>query len=104
MTDAISMQTQAAMLGARRQPVMNQTADADAARKTAQDFEAFFLGQMLQPMFANISAEDPFGGGAGEDMWRQLQVDEYGKALAKNGGIGIADSVFREMLKMQEVQ
>jgi hypothetical protein len=37
-------------------------------------------------------------------MWRSLQVVEYGKAIAQKGGIGIADSVFREMLKLQEVK
>jgi Rod binding domain-containing protein len=31
-----------------------------------------------------------------------MQVDEYGKAIAKNGGIGIADAVFREILRAQE--
>ena len=59
---------------------------------------------MLKPMFANLGAEKPFGGGTGEDMWRSLQVVEYGKAIAQKGGIGIADSVFREMLKLQEVK
>jgi hypothetical protein len=29
-------------------------------------------------------------------------VDEYGKAFARAGGIGIADAVLREILKMQE--
>ena len=73
-------------------------------RKTAQDFEASFLSQMLKPMFENIGAEKPFGGGTGEDMWRSLKVKEYGKAIAQKGGIGLADSVFREMLKLQEVK
>ena len=76
----------------------------DQLRKTAQEFEASFLSQMLKPMFANLGAEKPFGGGTSEDMWRSLQVDEYGKAIAQNGGIGLADNVFREMLKLQEVK
>jgi Rod binding domain-containing protein len=53
-------------------------------------------------MFANLSAEKPFSGGSGEDMWRSLQVDEFGKAISRKGGIGIADNIFREMLKLQE--
>ena len=73
------------------------------AREVAEDFEAVFLGQMLQPLFKNLGAEKPFGGGASESMWRSMQVDEYGKAIAKAGGIGIADAVFQEILKMQEV-
>ncbi|MFC1674115.1 rod-binding protein [Pseudomonadota bacterium] len=36
-------------------------------------------------------------------MWRSLMVDEYGKSVAKSGGIGIADQVLAQMIKLQEV-
>jgi Rod binding domain-containing protein len=65
---------------------------------------ALFLGQMLQPLFAGLSVEPPFGGGNAEQVWRSLMVDEMGKAMAKNGGIGIADSVKREILRLQEMK
>ena len=79
-------------------------ADADIAkvRRAAIEFEAFFLAQALQPMFAGVGAEEPFGGGFAEEMWQSMQVEQYGKALAKSGGIGIADAVVREMLRAQE--
>lgn len=99
-----SMEAQSALLSARPAlPKMpGQDADLTKMRKTAEDFEAVFLGQMLQPMFEGINVAEPFGGGSGEEMWRAMQVEEYGKALATNGGIGLADSVMREMLRMQE--
>ena len=74
-----------------------------AAAKAAQDFEAMFLAQMLKPMFAGIETEGFFGGGAGEKAYRSMMVDEYGKAIAKAGGVGIAEQVKAEMLKLQEV-
>ena len=74
------------------------------ARKVANDFEAVFLSQMLKPMFEGIKPEAPFGGGNSEAMWRSMQIEEYGKAITKAGGIGIADSVYREMIKLQEVK
>jgi len=70
--------------------------------KVAKEFEAVFIAQMLQPMFADISASAPFGGGLAEDMWRSMQVDQFGKAIAEQGGIGLADAVAKEMLAMQE--
>ncbi|KAA5605755.1 chemotaxis protein [Roseospira marina] len=76
--------------------------DMAKARETAQDFEAFFLSQMMQPMFSGLSTEPPFGGGHAENTWRSLLVDEYGKLMARNGGVGIADSVMRTMLAAQE--
>ena len=45
-----------------------------------------------------------FGGGQGEKIYRSMMVQEYGKAVAKAGGVGIADAVQREILKMQENQ
>jgi Rod binding domain-containing protein len=29
--------------------------------------------------------------------------DEYAKLVSRSGGVGVADAVLREMLKMQEV-
>lgn len=78
--------------------------DIRQMRKVANEFESVFISQMLQPMFQNLGAEAPFGGGHGEDVWRSMQVQEYGKAITKAGGIGIADNVMREMIKMQELK
>lgn len=77
-------------------------ASAEAIGRIARDFEAVFLAEMLRPMFAEVSAEAPFGGGFGEDVWRSMQITEFGKALAVKGGIGLADAVGREMLRLQE--
>ncbi len=84
-------------------PSLRQTKTTEQAHKVAEDFEAVFISQMLKPMFANLGAEKPFGGGAAEEMWRGMQINEYGKAISKAGGVGIADSVFREILKAQEM-
>jgi len=77
-------------------------ANQEELRKTAEDFEAVFLSQMLQPMFNTIPTESFMGGGQAESIYRDMMVQEMGKSIAKNGGVGIADTVFREMLKMQE--
>ena len=84
-------------------PSVSKNMNAEKIQKTAEDFEAFFLGQMLQPMFANIGTSGPFGGGHAEKVWRSMMVDEIGKSVAKSGGIGLADSVQRAIIAMQEV-
>lgn len=78
------------------------TADVAKAKKTAQDFEGVFLTQMLSQMFSGLSTDGPFGGGQGESMFRSLMLDEYGKQIAAQGGIGIASKVTAELLKHQE--
>ena len=104
MTSPLQMDAQMAMDQAPKLPTISKDADINKIRKTAEDFEAVFLGQMLKPMFEGIETDGIFGGGQAEKMYRDLMVDEYGKAIAKSGGIGLADAVMREMLKMQEVQ
>jgi Rod binding domain-containing protein len=76
---------------------------AEKARSTSQDFEAVFINSMLQQMFAGVG-EGPFGGGHAANVWRSFLTDEYAKSFAKNGGIGIADHVYRSLLAQQEVR
>ena len=79
------------------------TRNAVQAQKAAQDFEAFFLAQMVGTMFAGIKTEGPFGGGSSETIYKSMLADEYGKVMAQRGGVGIAASVQQEILKLQEV-
>ena len=54
-------------------------------------------------MFKGIKTDGPFGGGHGESMYREMQFQEYAKAIAHKGGVGIADSIVRELMNTQEV-
>ena len=74
-----------------------------ANKKAAEEFEAVYLAQMLKPMFDSVEIDPTFGGGAAEETWRSIQVDEMAKQIARNGGIGLADVVAKEMLRLQEV-
>ncbi len=102
--NALSLQAQNALISGKTPLRAVPTADVERARRVSQEFEAVFLGQVLQPMFSGIKAEEPFGGGFAAEMWRSLQVAEYGKAMARAGGIGIGDAVFRQILQTQEVK
>jgi Rod binding domain-containing protein len=79
-----------------------QPRDAKGIDKTAHEFEAMFLSQMLESMFKGIKTDGPFGGGHAEEMMRGFMLQEYGKVMAAGGGIGIADAVKRELLHVQE--
>ena len=76
--------------------------DPKKIKETAQEFESVFIAEMLRPMFDGIKTSEMFGCGSSEKVYRDMQVDEYGKAISKAGGIGLADSIMREMIKMQE--
>lgn len=88
-------------------PLPNSAADlAKRAkiREAAEQFEAQFLSVMLQPMFEGTEPEGMFGGGAGETMFRSLMTEAMGKQMVKSGGVGLADTVQREILKLQGLQ
>jgi len=78
--------------------------DPRAMRQAAQEFEAVFLSQMFGHVFESMKTDGAFGGGHGEKVFRTLLVDEYGKTMARAGGIGIADAVLQQMLRNQEAR
>jgi Rod binding domain-containing protein len=77
-------------------------AAADELRRVAEEFEAVFLAEMLAPMFDGIDTEGLGGGGMGEQMFRPMLVERYAEAIARAGGVGVAESVVRELVRMQE--
>jgi Rod binding domain-containing protein len=56
---------------------------------------------MLGQMFTGIETDGPFGGGFGEEMFRSVMTDALGKEMTRAGGIGLSDTIQREILKMQ---
>lgn len=92
-------------IAAAAAPSAAELADPAHAKawKTATDFEAMALGQLLAPMFDTVdSARGPFGGGDGEASWRPMLTQELAKQVAGHGGLGIAAPVYRQMLQLQE--
>ena len=106
MTAPVAMPAGMLMAQAQAQAQATTPSADDLARKrkseeAAQAFEASFLSAMLQPMFEGLSTDAPFGGGEGEAMFKSFMTDAIAKQTAKRGGLGIADTVQREMLKLQ---
>jgi len=69
----------------------------------SQDFESMFLAQMLSTMFGESTGSSLFGSNESKEVYKNLMVTEYGKTIAKTGGIGIASFIKRELIKMQEI-
>jgi peptidoglycan hydrolase FlgJ len=68
--------------------------------ETAKLFEANIMSSLMQAMFEGVDA-GTFGGGHGEQQFKSMLVDAFAKQTVKAGGMGVADQVAREMLKMQ---
>ena len=75
----------------------------DKLKKTAKDFESVFLEQAFDRLTQNAGDDGPLGiGGAGGSVYRSMLVKEYAGQVVKSGGVGVADSVYRQMLQIQE--
>lgn len=107
------MDTATALMSASKKPVAkslnapNLTAQQvrERAKEQAKEFEAVFLNTMLKQMFSGVGKEGAeYGGGQAEGTWRGLQVEEYSKTIAANGGIGLAADIERQLLGLQEIK
>jgi len=84
-------------------PLMAQRVDPKGVmRGKADEFEQVYLNTMLSQMFSGLGADPLTGGGHAEEQWRSLQVDQYAGLISKAGGVGVSDSIYGEMLRMQE--
>lgn len=66
--------------------------DPGRLSRTAVEFEAMFLGTVVNEMMKE-TMPTTMNGGHGEEMFRSLLGNEIGREIAEAGGVGIAASV-----------
>jgi Rod binding domain-containing protein len=71
-------------------------------RRTAEQFESMFLSEMLGPMFEGLDTDGLGGGGVGEEVFRPMLIEKYAEAISHNGGVGISQSILRELVRLQQ--
>jgi len=95
-------QTAALMAQQPQAQAPKATANAAKADWAAKEYESVFISQFLGSMFSGIKTDGITGGGQGEEMFRSLMVNEYGKAIQQRGGFGLAAQMKAQLLKHQE--
>lgn len=65
--------------------------------KACRDFESVMLGSVLKQMRATVQSSDPLNQGAANDTFRGMLDEEMSKSMATHGGIGLADSIYRQL-------
>ena len=79
-----------------------KTGNTAKAHKTATEFESMFLENSLDRMTQSEGTDGPLGeNGTGGGVYRSMLTKEYAGQIMKSGGVGIANQVFSEMMKMQ---
>ena len=83
-------------------PKIHKGLDIEKTRQAVEDFEAFFISQTFEQMYATVPVNETFGGGNAEKIFRSMLIDEYGKMTAKAGGIGLTNQIMVQLLQQQE--
>jgi flagellar protein FlgJ len=74
-------------------------------RDQAVQYEGVFLNTLMKEMLSSAKTDGTeFGGGYAEDTWRGMQAEQFADAMARQGGIGLADQLMPVLLKLQEAQ
>lgn len=73
----------------------------DPLRQKAVELEAAFLSEMLAHAGLGGTA-GAFGGGIGQDQFASFLRQEQAMAMARRGGIGLAEHLFRAMSRGAE--
>ncbi len=72
--------------------------DETAARNSAQEFEAMLLTQMTSAMNAKDDDDDSaLFSGSSTSYYQQMFSEQIAKVLAKQGGVGFANSVVQQL-------
>lgn len=82
---------------------MNKDTVAKKAHAVAADFEAVYVADAFKAMFKDVSV-DPLNGKSdtSNETWRDMLIDRYANDFVKKGGIGLADGIAAELIKIQE--
>lgn len=101
---AFTPETATAMLQAQqsKDPYAQLSKNEKRINETAKEFEAVFIGEMMKPMFEGIETENSmFGGGKGEEIFRNMMITEYGKMIAERDVTGIQTQVKNKLIELQ---
>ena len=73
---------------------------AQAAKKTAEQFESYFLQQMMKEMRATVEKSDMVDNKA-MDTYQDMMDKEVAQQMVRRGGIGLASMLEKQMLQQQ---
>lgn len=101
LSNTLPFDMQSLMANTKKLPDAKVAKTSPEIEKAAKEFEAIYVGQMLEHMFKGIETDPMTGGGSSEGIYRSMQIQEYAKIITEKGGIGIADALKAELIQMQ---
>ncbi len=76
--------------------------DKEKLKKVCVEIESLFISQLLQFMRRTVPQGGLGGKGPGKDIYETLFDQELSRSLAKRGGLGLGNMVYKQMIKGEE--
>jgi flagellar protein FlgJ len=64
-------------------------------KDVSQEFESLFINQLFKSMRNTVPKNEWLNGGLKQDVFEDMLYNEYSKNIAKGGGFGLGEMVFR---------
>jgi Rod binding domain-containing protein len=66
-------------------------------REASQEFESLFIAQMMEAMRSAVPQSKFMGESSGQRTFRQMLDQEVSRGVARSGGFGIGEMLYREL-------
>jgi len=66
-------------------------------KEVARQFEAMFASYMLKTMNQSVQRDDLVRENMGENIFRDMLMDEYGNKMASGKGMGLSDLIYKSL-------
>lgn len=73
-------------------------------KKVSQDFESIFINMMLKTMRSTVVEGGFIEKSFGTKAYESMLDEEMSKEMAKSGGLGISEMVYKSLLKRTEME
>ena len=68
------------------------------AKDACKEFEALFINMMLKELRATVNKSGLMDGGKAEELFTSLMDTQMSREMAAQGGIGLAEMLYRQMI------
>ena len=76
-----------------------QKRDMDKLKGLSQEYEGFFMKQVVDAMRKTVPKGGYLNGGNAEEIYKGMMDDKLSGQMAKNGGSGIAENLYNTFSK-----
>lgn len=80
-------------------PTVNNDGDFDKLKEACQEFESYFLSEMIKNMRKTVPDGGLIKKSNGEKIYQEMLDSEYASNISKEKGVGLSELMFRQLIE-----